>query len=215
MNAMFWGSLFVTLVAGGAMGAMIKILHDQRQSRKQPIGQRISVFPFFQSDKYADLQAVVTVTNKESVTEYRQIFVADLSLQNRGNRDFDEFEFGVVVGNGLCFHVGWENPDQHHGLELLTEASPSMAKSELKFKLCPFNRQDLYSLRLYLTPTETLDPVLSVLTTPHPIRFVSFYETPKQSLLKEVIIAFIIFMSALMVGVLSYLGGRYLPNLLS
>jgi hypothetical protein len=175
MNRISWIGLVVALLGGGAMGALIKVWYDLRQGRIQPIAKRVQVFPLFrQYKKYQDFDAVLSVAHNGKTTEYRTLFVADVAVRNRSNRDFAEFEFGVTLEpNSQCVHVGWENPDQHHKLNSLDGVSPSDPRSELRFHLRPFNRRDSYSLRLYLVPKEPEGkPAIAKLTSPHPVNFI-------------------------------------------
>lgn len=158
------------------MGAVLKILYDQRQGRVQSIGHRLRVFPLFHHENsYQNFEAVVTVFHGSSTTEYRNLFVADLTITNRSNRDFGDFEFGVTLQGDQedrCIHVAWEDPDQHHSLSLVEPVSPSAPKASLKVLAKPFNRRDSYSLRLYLTSARPGgEPGIPKLTSPHSIRF--------------------------------------------
>ena len=173
-----WIGILVALLGGGAMGAIIKILFDLKQGRIQKIGQRLKIFPLFHHESsYHGFTAVVSVTHDGATAEYRNLFVADLTVKNRSNRDFGEFEFGVAFRGDECIHVAWEDPDQHHALSLVEPVSPSSPKSDLKLRARPFNRTDSYSVRLYLTSArEERDPRPPKLTSPYPIRFIDEVE---------------------------------------
>jgi hypothetical protein len=172
MNQNLWLVLLVTFLSGGAMGALIRLLYDLRHGKVQTVLHRVSVFPLFRHEAKSDLMAVVSITYDELTTDYRTLFVGDFALRNTGNRDYEEFEFGVALDSGQCIHTEWKDPDQHHALSLVEAASPSSPRSGLKFRLKPFNRNDSYSLRLYLVPGEEgLEPGSLRLTSPHAIRF--------------------------------------------
>lgn len=168
-----WIGILVALLGGGAMGAIIKILFDLRQGRVQTISKRLKIFPLFHHETpYQGLTAVVSVTHDGATTEYRNLFIADLTVKNRSNKDLGEFEFGVALHGGECIHAAWEDPDQHHTLSLVEPVSPSSPKSALKLCAKPFNRTDAYSLRLYLTSgREGQKPATPKLTSPYPVRF--------------------------------------------
>jgi len=174
MSEIPWLGFIVALLGGGAMGALIKVFYDYRQGRLQAIGQRLKIFPLFHHQNSPDsLAVVVSVTHEGSTTEYRNLFVADLAVTNRGNKDYDDFEFGVSLHDGQCVHVAWEDPDLHHNLSLVEPVSPSTPKAGVKFRVKPFNRTDTYSLRLYLTSgRKGQEPEIPTLTSPYPIRFI-------------------------------------------
>lgn len=164
----------VTLLSGGAMGAIIKILYDVRQNKAQTIGKRLNVFPLFrQVGKQESFSATVAVTVGGSTTEYKNLFIADLTVVNRGNKDHENFEMGVALGNDECVYAAWENPDQHHTLILATPISPSTPTPNIKFNLAPFNRSDSYSLRLYVTSGDvSRKPNNIKITSRHRAKFV-------------------------------------------
>ena len=174
MSDRYWVGILVALLGGGAMGAIIKIIFDYKQGRIQTIGKRLRVFPLFRSrENYQGLSVVVSVTHNDSKTEYRNLFVADLTVTNRTNKDYGEFEFGVALGEDKCIYAAWEDPDQHHTLSLIEPVSPSSPKSSLKLCAKPFNRADSYSLRLYLTSgRKGQQPDTPQLTSSHSIRFI-------------------------------------------
>lgn len=169
-----WIRTLITLLGGGAMGALIKIAYDLRREKIQTVSRGIRVFPLFRRDKdHKDFDAVLSVVHDGRSAEFRNLFVADVMLHNRGSHDYSEFEFGISISaSSKCVHVGWENPDQHHILSLLDIVSPSEPRSEIKFSLKPFNRRDDYSLRLYLAPELQEEPAVKNFTTPHAVRFV-------------------------------------------
>ncbi len=170
-----WIGTALALLGGGAMGALIKILYDLGRERRQSISSRVSIFSLFRQDRqFDDFEAVLSVTHNGLVSEFRTLFVADVMLRNGSNRDYSEFEFGISLGAGSeCVHVGWENPDQHHVLSLLDAVSASETRSDMKFRLRPFNRKESYSLRLHLVPnSEGCKPTIKQLTSPHAVRFI-------------------------------------------
>jgi hypothetical protein len=165
----------LTLLGGGAMGALIKIAYDFKRERVQSIFSGVRVFSLFRrDDKDKEFHAVVSVVHDGRATEFGTIYVADVMLRNSSDRDYSVFDFGIAMGAGSkCVHVGWENPDQHHILSTLDAVSPSEPQSELKFQIQPFNRRDVYSLRLYLVPgSREEEPTVKALTSPHAVRFV-------------------------------------------
>jgi hypothetical protein len=163
--------LIIGLVSGGAMGAVIKIVYDKWQGRTQGIAKRVKIFPLFDKTKAQGFEAVLKVTHEGSSQDYPNIFVADVTVTNSTRSDFSQFEFGVESPGARCIHVAWENPDQHHTMDLLEPVSPDLPKGGIKLRAQPFNRRDTYSLRLYLT-AGTGKPDTPKLTSPHSIRFV-------------------------------------------
>jgi hypothetical protein len=170
-----WIGTALTLLGGGAMGALIKIFYDLNRERRQPISINQSIFSLFRHDKrFNDLEAVLSVAHNGSISEFRTLFVGDVMLRNSSNRDHPDFDFGISLGaDSKCVHVGWENPDQHHILSLIDAVSPSEPRAEMRFNLRPFNRNDMYSLRVYLVPgPNDGDPTIKQFTSPQAVRFV-------------------------------------------
>jgi hypothetical protein len=170
-----WIGIVVALLGGGAMGALIKVFYDLRRDRIQSISRGVRIFSLFRHDRqYEDFGATLSVSHNGSVTEFRTLYVADVVINNRSTHDYAQFDFGLsLAADAKCVHVGWENPDQHHVLELIDIVSPSEPQAALRFRLAPFNRRDVYSLRLYLVPGENEDqPAIARFTSSHPVKFV-------------------------------------------
>jgi hypothetical protein len=205
MTGMTWIGFLITLAGGGAMGAIIKIMYDYKQNRIQAVRQRIKVFPLFHhTDKPQNFSAVVSVTHDGSIKEYKNLFVADITITNRSNKDYDDFEFGADLEKDECIYVAWENPDQHHTLTPITIVSPSAPASKIKFQLSPFNRTNSYSLRLYLTLNEDgREPTLPQLTARQSVQFID--ELSKDSRYSLLEFPVLIFTTGLLFAVTAFL----------
>ncbi|HTY25741.1 MAG TPA: hypothetical protein VMC85_21605 [Desulfomonilaceae bacterium] len=170
-----WLQVTVALISGGAVGAVINAIVSSYRSRRQPVGHRVDVLPVFRpSGTASDLQAAIAVTNEGKTATFRNLFLAEAQIINKGNLDLGEFKFGITLGNGdLCIYVESSSPDRHHKVSIEAPPSPSAPRSELDFTLTSFNRGDSYSFKLYVViPDGATEPTDLRLGSSSPVTFV-------------------------------------------
>lgn len=173
-NLQLW-QLAVTLVSGGAIGAIITALVSSYRHRIQPVGYRIEIVPIFRpTNNPGSLDAKVLLTYNHANWEYENLFIVDLHVVNRGNQDLSEFSFGVTMRSGdEAIHMEATAPDRHHEVADATGVSPLQPNSALDFVVRPFNRGDAYTLKFYVSTrnnAEELGPIS--LSSPAPVRFI-------------------------------------------
>jgi hypothetical protein len=105
---------------------------------------------------------------------FENLFLAEIRVQNKGNRDLEELGFGATLGDGdRCIFVEAMPPDRHHVVNLPAAVSPLTPQSNIDFTLKPFNRGDTYSFRLYVViPKTRAEPAKIGLGSASPIEFV-------------------------------------------
>lgn len=170
-----WMQVGIGFLSGGAFGAILKIGYDIAHSRTQPVGRRVDIEPVFaKTEEFEGLDAKVTLVHSGITSEFANLFIGNIKVQNRGNQNFGEFELGIELGEkDRCVYIGWLNPDQHHKISLLTPVSPANPARQLSFSLKPFNRSNEYTLKLYLVlPPGITEPQPMRFSSPEPIRFV-------------------------------------------
>ena len=183
-------TLIVTLVAGGAMGAVITAISNARRSRIQPIQIRKEVIPFIiHKIGGQDLQAEIVLKYKGEVRSFDNLSLARVTLRNTGNKDYEEFNFGLTIpGLRLAVLVQPETQDRYHEMTFSPQIDLSHLDNEIDFTLKPFNRNDTYSVVLGILPPPVdhlqeedlyfeIEPV-----TKHPVVFVE--ESPYRAVAK-------------------------------
>ena len=176
MEQINWPQIIVGLIGGGAVGAIITATVSSIRSRRQPVGSAIGILPVFRPrGSSGQLEAAIIVTQGTQTSTFKNLFLVEVQLINRGNRDLDEFKFGVTLDDGdRCIYVETTHPDRYHVVEQLTPVTPTEPRGAIDFSLRPFNRRDLYSFRLYVVvPDGRLGPDTPRLETASPIRFVA------------------------------------------
>lgn len=155
---------------------MITAVVSAYRTRPQPVGKRIDVVPVFRpSGNEAQLEAAIAVTHAGNTVIFKNLFLAEVQIVNKGNRDLDELKFGATLGDGdQCIFVEAEPPDRHHKVTLVRPVTPEAPRHEIDFSLDPFNRGDSYSFKLYVViPEHRREPHEMALGSASPIRFIA------------------------------------------
>ena len=175
MSEINWLQIIAALLGGGAVGAVITALVSAYRARQQPVGRRIDVLPVFRPSRSAgQLEAAIAVSSGGKAVTFTNLFLAEVQVVNRGNRDLDEFAFGATLGDGdQCIYVEASVPDRHHHVAQDTALAPDAPRREIDFRVKPFNRGDVYSFKLYIViPPGDQEPKEIALGSPRPVRFV-------------------------------------------
>jgi hypothetical protein len=175
MGEINWVLVIVALVGGGAMGAVINTIVSAYRSRLQPVGRRIELLPVFRhAGGTSSLSAEIAITHDGSTRTFKNLFLADVQVVNRGNKDLEQFESGATLGDGdRCIYVETSPPDRYHQALQISPVTPQVPLQELDFRLRPFNRGDSYSFKMYIViPENQEEPQGIALGSPSPIRFV-------------------------------------------
>jgi hypothetical protein len=171
-----WFQIAAALVGGGACGAVINTIVSSFRSRKQPVGRRVDVVPVFRPPGSAgQLEAEIAIRHNGQTASFKNLFIAEAKVVNKGNRDFDNLPIGVTLSNGdCCIHVEYETPDRHHKIEMTTVVSPQSRQPNIDFVLRPFNRGDYYSMKFYLVIPDNKElPGDITFGSASPIKFVA------------------------------------------
>ncbi|HVM63131.1 MAG TPA: hypothetical protein VMV72_19890 [Verrucomicrobiae bacterium] len=161
-----------SLLGGGAVGALLTVFFTVYRNRIQPVGRRVDVSPVFTAS-FAGSKFNPTITVSDGATEqkYQNLFVADLQFVNRGNRDLAAFKLGLTLSQGdRAVHVEPYGQDRFHTVEMPVVISPSRPSGVVDLVLKPFNRQDSYTLKVYLVAAQTEPGALHVGSS-EPVRF--------------------------------------------
>lgn len=175
MQAVNWPPIIAALIGGGAAGAIINATVAAFRGRQQPVGHRVDLVPVFRpSGGASQLEAAIAVTNQGKTATFKNLFLAEIQVVNKGNQDLDEFPFGATLGDGdVCIHVEATPPDRFHMFRVLTPATPHSPQQQVDFALKPFNRGDSYAVKLYLViPDSRIEPEPIALGSASPVKFV-------------------------------------------
>ncbi|MGB6067278.1 MAG: hypothetical protein WBG50_20930 [Desulfomonilaceae bacterium] len=186
MEEINWVQVIPALIGGGAAGAIINAAVSAYRDRLQPIGLRIEILPVFKhSSSESPLTAKIAASFDGITSTFNNLFLVDVQVVNRGNRDIAEFKFGATLSEGdTCIFVEPFPPDRHHVLRQVMPPTPQVPRNEIDFELEPFNRRDIYSLKLYIVvPEAKVEPSKIELSSPSPIRFIDM-PTAREVLLK-------------------------------
>lgn len=171
----WWIPILLTLLGGGAAGAIITALVTRYRNRRQPVFYTLEIIQVFDKNKvYGSVKATIGIENaaRSGVDlELENFTVALLTIVNKGNQDVDEFPFGITLEKDTqAFDVTSTTPDRHHVVTCQTAPTATDFRKELDFTLAPFNREDSYSFALYLTYFDSLGEIR--VGSVHPARFV-------------------------------------------
>lgn len=175
MSDVQWYHIVIPLIGGGAIGAIINTVVSAIRNRVQPVGRRVETIPIFKETLgISELRTKITISDGQNDYRFDNLFITKVQLVNRGNRDFERFQFGVTFSSGdSVIYVEPHSQDRHHIVKQVPDVSLSSPASEIDFILQPFNRGDYYSLDLFTVISKERDkPGIIQFSSPHPIKFV-------------------------------------------
>jgi hypothetical protein len=165
----------IMIIGSGLAGAILNQYVTARRDRVQPISYSPDVM-MVKVDEGDVLRVGMTDPQGTERTIYR-LYLAKIILTNCGNRDLEEFSFGLTLPPGLtAIDADVTPPDRHHvatkgkdsamdkepqpaTFDEATEAvfrawmkDPNEIRQELDFCLKPFNRGDVYVVNLAVVP---------------------------------------------------------------
>jgi hypothetical protein len=122
----------------------------------------------------SSLKAELQVTDGVETRHFQNLFIAEITLRNKGNAHIDEFPFGITLGgDDVALYIQSETPDRHHTLTQITQVALGATAKEIDFVCKPFNRKDTYSLKVFMSISpDKKEPEDLHLSTSQPIRFV-------------------------------------------
>lgn len=164
--------IVASLIGGGAVGAVITALLTTYRNRIQPVGRRIEILPLLTSSFSGSvLKPEVTVSDGVTAYKFGNLYVADVQIVNRGNKDHPAFSFGFTLANGdTAVHVEPYGLDRHHTATLIVPATPGKPATQLDFTLKPFNRGDSYTLKVFVVAGGAV-PGAIMIGSSEPVRF--------------------------------------------
>jgi hypothetical protein len=167
-----WAKIAASLVGGGLAGAALTNIITAYRGRIQPIGKRVDIVPLFTPGFTGSaLRPTITVSDGASSYQFQNLHVADVSVVNRGNRDFTSFRFGLTfASDDACVHAEPTTSDRHHVATFTPTVTPANPARTVDFALQPFNRSDAYTFKLFIV-AGGITPEAIQISSPEPVRF--------------------------------------------
>jgi hypothetical protein len=169
-----WVPIVASLIGGGAMGALITATITYYRNRRQPVGYKIEFLPVLQkTPNFPSLRAILmdeTSSGSGPGHTVENLYLARITVINRGNQDMGEFKYGATLGGtDQAINVISETPDRHHVMTLETPVSLSQPSSIVDFTCRPFNRKEPYIANVYFTASGIHSEIK--LSSPHSTKF--------------------------------------------
>lgn len=165
--------ILASVVGGGAAGALITSLVTGYRNRLQPIYWRSQVVQLFSASRVAgSLTTSITFADGENSASFDNLYLVEVHVSNRGNRDMPTFAFGLTFGEAdKVIHVVSAESDRHHTSTFSAIPTPNSHSRLMDLVLTPFNRRDVYSFKIFVVAGEPTPPSISI-SSSEPVKFV-------------------------------------------
>jgi hypothetical protein len=86
----------------------------------------------------------------------KNLYLAKIFITNKGNRDIKDFKFGITLPKEMIIRkVECKSQDRHHKIEPQNSINIDNPPNFIDFNLEPFNRKDIYEIKLYISISTT------------------------------------------------------------
>jgi hypothetical protein len=182
MEEINWLQVLIGFISGGAFGAIIKIIVDNRKNSIQPISKNIDLTRIFDSKESPLDHTKIELKDGDSTETFTSLYSCKLRIINTGNNDYPNFRFGITAKNNTkIIRAETDVIDRHHKSEIENK-NPDLNSqvAEVDFQLSPLNRKDYYIINLLLTNDSKQINVNDIeLSTTEPIKWVDSDSTSK------------------------------------
>jgi hypothetical protein len=163
-----------SLLGGGLMGALVTAGITSYRSRLQPVGRRIEIDPILRpKPEGTTLTAKITVEYDYRPHTFDNLFLARIQIVNQGNKDHDEFSFGITLPTeDFVVYLEGSGADRHHVIAPSATVTPANPAREVDFICKPFSRGDSYTLSAFIVTTSEEGPGDIAVSSKLPVRFV-------------------------------------------
>ncbi|WP_282162989.1 hypothetical protein [Ulvibacterium marinum] len=184
MEDINWIQIGIGVLGGGAFGALINQYFHHRRNKVQPIGRNIELKSFFNATDNSSMSTQISITGTTEEHKFTNIFTASIQLINKGNSDFEEFDFGITLPESIkAIKILKDSADRHHQINLNNEPTLENQINEFDITLKPFNRKDVYDIDLQLTSENgEIKEGDIVCGTSHSIKFVDIVSPTEKAL---------------------------------
>lgn len=163
-----------SVLGGGAVGALITWRVTEYRNKKQNVKYFVSIETLFNPQSINNDITRITFSGATSNYNYENLYIATLSFENIGNKEIENFNVDITLPETIkIIKAEPVTMDRSHKLSITNDLGFENSKSEIDIELKPFNRNDKYEIKLFLTITkETIEMADFKLSTVSPINFV-------------------------------------------
>jgi hypothetical protein len=167
-------TIIVALIGSATTGAVITAIITSRRNRVQPIGTNVNISGSIIPENLVDGHVTkITISGSTESYHYDTLYLVSVELLNKGNTDFEEFQFGITLPeNTSIINIKANGLDRHHQVESKPDVGFNSDTNEMDFILKPFNRRDKYKVMLTLSGHLNEYEEVVKFSTTHPVKFV-------------------------------------------
>ena len=173
--------LIIVVLSGGAAGAFITIIYNQRKDRIPPINFSIDYNTIFTAEHvYEKHQTSIILSEKsddgEKNFQFDNLYLAIVKLKNTSRNDFGKFKFGLSLKEDQeIVKIDTVSSDEKHQIKTTPKIDFLKRHSQVDVRLTPFNRKDEYTIKILYTSSQNspIEQRLIRLSTRHPVRLLS------------------------------------------
>jgi hypothetical protein len=177
-----WLKVILSFLGGGVAASIPTHFFTLRRSRKTVVGVRAEVFPVLNPVMIeANSSARVSIEHEGVATSFDNLFMALVVLENQGPGDLEELHLAVEIGKGdatppVALLLTAKGYDASHVALIEVPVSPTSPLSVSRVTLSPFNRDDRYEVRAFITKLSGADTDVTAdditLSAQEPVQFV-------------------------------------------
>jgi hypothetical protein len=146
----YGGTILVSLIGGGAMGAVLTNWFTNKRNKIPTIGIQQSISCVFASE--ISVKPKITFTTEGVEFHFENLYIIETQIQNEGNNDYPDFDLKLTLSPfAKLVYVDCKSQDASHEITLKEKiefASPSMIAD---LSLNPFNRKNTFHITGYAT----------------------------------------------------------------
>ena len=155
------------------MGSIISLIATSRRNRVQSVLYHKETIPFVNRDIGGSAaQAEILIKLKGEESSFTNLTLGRVTIENTTNTDYEEFQFGITLSDlSMAVYLQTRSQDRYHEIHSNPEIDLRHLDNKIDFRVKPFNRKDIYSVTLFISPMSDDKFVDIELNTKHPIKF--------------------------------------------
>lgn len=149
-------TIITALVGGGAMGSIITAAVAWYRDRRQPVARHVDVMPILRGairDKLPSTK--VHLDDRAEERDLRNLFLAIIRIEHRGNKGLEEFSFWLRLSSGdVLVQISANGPNPACRPETRRMDCVSEPKGDAIVCCTPFERGQEYSVAVLIEVPE-------------------------------------------------------------